>query len=76
MHTTSNTLFSSTPESTRIVRTPFEFDKVQGKAREALSAEMDAVHTEEVFESSAHHTAKLRPLAAFAVFIATIGTKH
>ncbi|MDY6285437.1 MAG: hypothetical protein SPL19_02295 [Fibrobacter sp.] len=56
--------------SDRIVRTPFEFDKVQAKAREALSSELSTIYTE---ESS---NAKLNPLTAFAVFIANIGAKY
>ena len=70
MQTASNTLFSSTTKSDRIVRTPFEFDQVQAKAREALSSELSTIYTE---ESS---NAKLNPLTAFAVFIANIGAKY
>ncbi len=74
MQTVSNTLFLSTKESDRIVRTPFEFDKVQKKVCNMLSAEMKELRTEEYIESE-KPVSKLSPLAAFAVFIASFAGK-
>ncbi|MCR5029555.1 MAG: hypothetical protein K6A31_09895 [Fibrobacter sp.] len=74
MQANSNTLFSSTAEKARIVRTPHEFELVQEKARKTLFAEMTAVDSEKIYESS-RQTAKLSPLAAFAVFIASLSVR-
>jgi len=74
MQTTSNTLFSSTQKLNRIVRTPFEFEKIQNKTCDMLFEEMNNTHTENTIES-VEFNAKLSPLTAFAVFIADIGAK-
>ena len=74
MQATSNTLFSSTAEKARVVRTPQEFEIAQERARKALFAEMTAVKPERIYESS-RQTAKLSPMVAFAVFIASLSVR-
>ena len=74
MQATSNTLFSSTAEKARVVRTPQEFEIAQERARNALFAEMTAVKPERIYESS-RQTAKLSPMVAFAVFIASLSVR-